>query len=258
MSHTLESFRRRPWLAPAFGAALVALILLVPFSYQKTTGYDVSLDLSGPAAAGAAATLAPSLAKSLGASSASMTAGGNDGVTLQARVPLLKAAGLATRANAFAAALTARGIPARARVTPVVETVSGNLYAMSRDRAIDINIQADGKTAAEIEAQIRDQLQAEGISNAEVAVTQQGGQTQIQITAHPDPNTKECDLNQVNVNVAGGSSDRKQATIRMDCGHPMTDAEIEASLESQLRAQGTEVDAVVRDGKVISVTPVKK
>lgn len=257
---TVQSLRRRPWLAPALGAALAALALLVPFSYQKTTGYDVSLELSGPTAVSVGASLAPALAKSLGAPSASMTAGG-EGVTLQARVPLLQSAGLATRAEGFAKELIARGIPARARITPVVETVSGNLYAMTRDRVIDINIQADGRTTAEIEAQIRDQLQSAGISDAQVSVTKQGDNTQIQISAHPAPNSDgTSEINQVNVTVDGaqGSSNTRRAEIHMEPGQTMTDAEIEASLEAQLRAQGTEVDAVVQNGKVVSITPIKK
>jgi hypothetical protein len=276
VSQSRELFRARPWLAPAAAALAVVASLLIPFSYQKTTGYDLAVALGASEAAKTQA-LAKHLSEDFGATSVSINSDGGE-LLVTGRIPADKARGLKGRVDALAAVLKEQGMTADVSVEPVVETVSGSLYAMTRDAVVKVDITATGRTPAEIEADVVRQLQAAGLNDAQVSVTQADGQTTVQIFAHGDGASATGGTGAHAlpdgggwVSSGGGSgehpefeftidgqspgADKKMATVQIQPGDaPKSDAELEAELERQLAAQGFPSDVVVRDGKVQSVT----
>jgi len=259
VTQTRRLISARPWLAPLAAAAAVVAMLVVPFSYEKTTAYDVVFHLDGASPA-VTASLSSAIQQSLAPESVNANSGGDGTVTLTARVPLDKAAGLAVHAASFANVLAARGLPVTHEVVPVKEMVSGNLYAMTTSGTVRVDITTTGRTPAEMEADVRRQLEAAGIANAEVAVSQDGKQTTIQVMAHHDENAGEShEARDFEITMDGQAPDpAKTAQIRIDnSDHHMSDAEIKQTIESQLAAQGHPATVVVSGGKVVSVTPIK-
>lgn len=260
MSDFRHSLTARPWLAPAFGAVAVFAMLLVPFSYQKTVAYDVSFHLDG-----SSAQLAPGLSsaiqKSFGATSINANADGNGGLTLVARIPSELASGVAARAEVFASALGGPGQTVTTKVEPIQETVSGNLFAMTRDQVVRVDITATGRTPEEIKADVRSQLEAAGVTGADVTVSQDEKQTTIQImNAHEGGAAHASgDGGNFEFTVDGKTPDpASMASIRIENdGRKLSDAELKRSVEDQLRAQGHPAEAVVQDGKIIRITPIK-
>jgi hypothetical protein len=260
VTRTRTLFGSRPLLAPALAGLLAVALLVVPVSYQKTVGWNVTLDVTGGSSAGIAGL--PAVGRdAVGAESANLNLDGNH-ATVTARVPLEAGKGVATRAAALARVLTAEGFTAKSSVEPIRESVSGNLFAMTRDGTIRVDITAEGRTPAEIESQVRDQLAAAGITNAEVTVTKDDKQhTTIQVMAHPDGSGAENAAlpHDFEFSVDGkGPGDGSQAKVVIDnSGHQMTDAQIKQSIEDQLRAQGHPAVVDVSGGKVLKVTPIK-
>ncbi|TPW16806.1 MAG: hypothetical protein FD129_614 [bacterium] len=286
MSDIRHSAAARPWLAPLLGAAAALAMLLVPFSYQKTVAYDVSFHLDGRSAP-LASGLSSALQESFGATSINSNSDGDGRLTLTARVPLEAANGVAARAEAFASVLRADGQTVTTTVEPVRETVSGNLFAMTRDQTVRVDITATGRTPAEIEADVRRQLEAAGVTGANVMVSQDDGKTTIQIFQEHEGD-KAAGNGGDGVHVipgqegegAGWVSDSRQdpaahgnfeftidgktpdpakmATVKIDNnGQKLSDADLKRSIEDQLRAQGHPADVVVSDGKVVSITPIR-
>lgn len=287
MSDVRHSMTARPWLAPAFGAVAVLAMLLVPFSYQKTVAYDVSFHLDGSSAQ-LASGLSNALQESFGATSINSNRDSDGSLTLTARVPLEAAKGVAARADAFATVLSADGQPVTTTVEPVRETVSGNLFAMTRDQTVKVDITATGRTPAEIEADVRRQLEAAGVTGANVMVSKDGDKTTIQIFQAHEGDGQAAGNEGQGVHVipghggegAGWVSDSSQdpaahgnfeftvdgktpdpakmASIRIENdGKQLSDADLKKSIEDQLRAQGHPADVVVQGSKVISITPIK-
>jgi hypothetical protein len=171
---TLKTLSRRPWTSAALAGALAALALLVvPFSYEKTTGHDVTLTLSGQNLdAGRLRGIAEQFKHALHAGGVSVQADAATGglaFTLSATVPASAGIDAAATAHALGAELTRLGYQASAKVTPVRERVMGSVYAYARDQIIEVNI--DHKTAAQIESEIRQGLANAGI-DAQVSVTE--------------------------------------------------------------------------------------
>ena len=146
-------------------------------------------------------------------------------------------------------------------VVPVRESVSGNLFAMTSDQTVRVDITATGRTTAEIEADVRRQLEAAGINNPEVTVSKDGEKTMIQVMAHHEGTEAPPEGVERNFefSIDGAAPDPgKTATVKINNhGQPMSDAEIKQSIESQLAAQGHPAVVEVRDGKVLSVTPIR-
>ncbi len=163
----------RPMLATALGVLCVAAALLViPFSYERTVGYDFALALQGGnVAQPQVREIARSFQSTLGAANATVTAAMENGhltYTLSAS---------ATRdvrgvAAAFARGLTNLGYDAQLTATPRREIVSSNVYAYAMSRAIEISM--DGKSSAQLESEIRSRLLAAGVTQAQVSVTNVG------------------------------------------------------------------------------------
>ena len=283
--------RSRPWITTALAGALAALALLVvPISYERIVGHDVTLTLAGDPGAERIAAIATGLKQALHAEHVSVTTTSAGGITteMHASVPAHGRTATAAIARAFAAGLERNGIEARVAVAPRRQKVSGSLYAYAMDRVIEIDV--DGKSAGQLEAELKQRLAAAGMPDAEVSVTKTEGEhpqlgMRIHAVRHPEggtgsgsempelvlkkagapiggPNATEVRMMRTKTAAGNGMStvitrDGKTITASIPNADGMSDAAIAAELQRQLDAAGVPVRIVVVNGE-ISVEPVAK
>jgi hypothetical protein len=260
----MNMFRRyqaRPWPATAVVAVILAAALLfVPVSYQKTVGQDATLTLAAPGMdLGQVKKIASEFKTALHAADLSVTQEAGRGPVLTARVPSRSTLPVARVAEAFAEGLTSRGIPSTVRVTPRVERVLGNVYAYARDNVINIQVTSDGKTPEQIAQEVQDQLQAAGIENPSVEYKKEGDRTALLITmgkpAAVGGDTTSC-CPRLNITVDGrelgdDGTGQKRVEIRVRRTAGMTDEEVVADIQRQLREQGVDADVTMEDGQPV-------
>jgi hypothetical protein len=253
-------FQAKPWPATAvFAGAVAVALLFVPISYQKTVGQDATLTLAAPGLdPNQVQRIASEFQTALHATDLSVTQAADGGAVLTARVPSRSASPVARVAEAFAEGLTGRGIPSTAQVTPRLERVLGSVYAYARDNIINIQVTSDGKTAEQIAAEIRDQLEAAGVENPSVEYRQEGDQTSLLIemekTCAPGEDSAAC-CPQVSVTVdgrepGGDGTSGEGAQVRVRRTAEMTDEEVIADVERQLREQGVDAEVTMEEGRI--------
>jgi hypothetical protein len=247
--------RTRPWPATALAAAAIAAaLLLIPVSYQKTVGHDVTLTVAAPGLdVGQIQKIAAEFKTALHAASLSVRQEDGGGPVLTARVPGRSDAALRRVADAFSRELTARGIAASARITPRTERVLGNVYAFARDNIIEIRVSSEGKTPEQVEADIRSQLEAAGIENPTVEYRREGNQTTLKVEmTRTAADGADTTCPEVRVSVDGhepGPNDHRcEVRVRRTPG--MTDADVIADVQNQLQAQGIDAEVTMENGKI--------
>jgi len=285
----LRFLKARPAFTAAFTVAAVSFIFLfVPFSYERTVGNEVTLTLAGAGldreavraiaddfkaavggsevrvgrlesvhaghetrVVGAGADVRTVVSAALGEAPSPALAQ-PDRFCLTAFTPTRSQRDAQHAASLFASTLARRGIDSRAQVAPRRERVEGNMYAMAGEGVCQLTIDRRGKTAEELEADIRSQLASCGMEGATVAVSTEGDMTQVQISCDTDcclgdadamkECQEECELNLV-VDGEGGD-DAKAIMIRPDPN--MSQEEIQALIEEKLREQGIDATANVQ------------
>jgi len=280
----MTGFRWVRWTVAT--AAVVALaLLLIPVSYNKTTGQDVALTFSAPGLNDQdAKALAGKFKTAIEGGTVQLTAeAGDQGVayTLHGFVPRDSHRNADAVAQAFADVLKSKGYTASASVTPHVERVSGSVYAMAMNQVI--RIETDGKTASQIESEIRDQLLAAGVPNPEVSVTDSDGKREVKVLAkaeshdpsQPLPELSEptivltrdgqdidtansCQVQVKKIKHEGGALQLtvdvtykgSSAQAIVDNADQMSDAATASSIESQLRSAGLDLKVTVTDGQI--------
>ncbi len=259
--------RRRPVLSGAVGvAALAAALLVVPVSYQHTTGYSVQLSARVPQGDDAVAQrISAEFAKALGATNVSVQSDGGDRVAFVADVPMRARSSVNAAASAFAREITRKGCAASAVVTPRVERVSGSVYAYAADAVNEIRVNATGKSDGEIASEIKTQLESHGFASPDVEVTSEGDKRQIKVTLSKTSTSTDADApapaEPPTITVtdddkeATSTSEQKRVELRVDHEEVAgkTDAEVKALLEEKLRAQGVTATVEVKDGKIVKV-----
>lgn len=247
----LSRWKSRPRLVSILGVCAVAAVLLViPIRYQRTVGHRIDLTVSGQA---------------LEQVGIERLTGDVGQVTRARALEVSQAAGggavlgiemLATseeRAERVAAALVARlrerTFTAEARVSPITETVSGNVYAMVRDRIIVIDVDTEGKTDQEVEDEIRAQLLDEGVADPDVKYHSDGAKAVVRVQGEHEG--KSFDL------VHKTLGDEREPGVRMEIGWPdisrdegMTDEELEQKILRQLEERGLSGEVDIQGGEV--------
>jgi hypothetical protein len=201
------------WLRPTVSTLVAVAIGLfvvfgLPISFDKTVGHDIRLDVSGASLdqAGVLA-LAREMKEVLGAEGVQVEAdaeGGTLTYQLSASVPERSMAAARGAAEALAATLRDAGYSASAEVKARTERVSGTVYAYASDRVIRIS--TDGKSASQLESEIRDGLMAAGFRDAQVSVTDEGADgKRIEIRAEHEgaPGEAEGEMPEVVLTVEG-------------------------------------------------------
>ena len=285
---TMNILKRRPGVATAVAIALAAVALLVvPFSYERTSGHDVALTLSGASLGpDQVHEVAKELKGLLHAEHVVVNAarqGGREGYVLSTRVPARSGINVFAAARTFEAVLEKAGYAASATITPVRERVSGTVYAFARDRVIEISM--DGKSAPQLEAEIAQRLAEAGIAGATVSVTHPGGdpnELKVQVTAKRQqdeaaaPGQALESFPELKLTRNGApaeehgfavgiekrhSADGLALTVRVHQGDKlgtaevprsdsMSDAALAATLDSQLKAAGLDVMVSVTAGEI--------
>jgi len=280
----MAGFRWVRWTAAT--AAVIALaLLLIPVSYNKTTGQDVALTFSAPGLQDQdVKALATKFKDAMQLDAIKVTAEAGDqdvAYTLQAFVPRDSHRDANAVAAAFTDVLKSKGYTASSSVTPHVERVSGSVYAMAMNNVI--RIETDGKTAPQLEAEIKEQLEAAGVPNPEVSVTDSDGKREVKVIAkaeshdpsQPLPEIQEptivltkngqeaSDANscQVKVRKIKNETGALQLTVDVtykgsttqavvDNADQMSDAAMASAIESQLRAAGLDLKVSIKDGQI--------
>lgn len=252
---TFRKMKMRPLLSTALaGGAVAAALLLVPVSYQSTIGHTVTLSLELPARdPEVMRETARALKAAVGADQVRviMEGEGAPAARFVAESPVRSAAQVEAAAEACVRALGSRGLRASHQVAPRRERVSGNVYAMAGQRMIELTIRREGRTPAEIEADIVAQLEAAGVSGASVQVSQDGDRTRIEIRKEgPGEEGGEEQL-QMQVQLEGGdAAGTPLHMIRVEKTPGMTDADVRAEVERQMRELGLEGEVSVQDGRI--------
>jgi hypothetical protein len=175
-----HSLRSHPAMATVLGIAIVAAVLLaVPISYTKTTGYRATLEIADAAGVDIEA-VAAEFGKALNTENV-MVRAGIGGAKISAALPARAPVAVDGIASGFARALTKRGIPATAGVERLTERVTGNVYAMAANEIIEIRVNSEGLTDEEIEDEIRAQIEAAGLEACLVDVETGDGEKRIEI-----------------------------------------------------------------------------
>jgi hypothetical protein len=258
----LQGMQKRPWFVTAVGAGVVALVLLVvPISYDRLTGYDVVITVPGMDALGDPGRI-DRMAEDLGAMFATRNISvskdtGSNSAQVQVQIPVGPKGTVEHKAQAFTRALQEHGWTVASEVRPRTERVFGSMLAYAADQVVEIRINAEGKSEQEIEEEVRAQLMNAGFTNPTVDVTKQGDETRIQISEYREGDTGEnvpsLPLPQL---VLDGQPVQNPVQVRVERqGTPISDDELREEVRRQLREQGVEADVVVENGRVVSITP---
>ncbi len=201
----IMSIVRKPLMATALGAVAVAAILVCPVPYTRTVGWELTVTNAA-------------------------------GRVARIRVPAKNAA----QAERRAAELRRHG--ATVTVAARTERVWGSVYAMAKDKLLDVHVDLDGKTDAQVADDIRAQLAAGGWSADDVQVQRGGDSSTVQIEAsdgagrHMKVVRKAMGGSEKNMDFQlGGIDDEREPG--------MTDAQLRDKILKQLQARG--LDGVV-------------
>ena len=222
---------RKLSLAVVSSVLVFAFITLVPFEYQRTIGYEATFAGVDPAGRLDPAELAGVL-KALGYDHIEIKMAGEAGGSACV-IKGLPSRSAVQEATAVLAGMA--GFDGEPSVTPMVETVSGSLYAQV---ASDLGLGAfdfdfKGKTDEEIKSMILERLAAQGCSNASVSVDRIGtsttGEPRLKITVRMGDSgagAAKCSLDELNLDDLDIQDKSK------------TDAEIQALIEQRIAARG--------------------
>jgi hypothetical protein len=281
----IRFFSMRPALASAVVFVLaVAFVFGFPVPFERTVGHDVTLAVSGAELGQQELrAIAGEMKSQLGAGGVRVeAAAGNAGTTYRLTASLDERSGGTARkaASAFAQALCQAGWDASAEVAPRTERVSGTFYAYATDRVIRIS--ADGKSAAQIEQEIRDGLFAAGFGDAEVEVTDAGADrmaVKVKVEREGDAGAAAEDMPAIEITRDGDSlageesrcevqvkkvkddsgvtnlivdvtKDGNTTTAEIANSESMSDAQLEAAVQSQLDRSGVPVRVRVSGGQI--------
>lgn len=233
----LRNDRVRRWIPIAAGtAALAALLLFIPFSYERTVGHDVTVAIEG---SGVDRESAMRLGDDLGALLETedvkvrllAAAAADLRYALTARVSGRSESETERLAVAYAGGLAGEGYGTEVSISPVREKVTGNVLVAAANSLVSIRIDTEGKSADEIADDLRTQLDDAGVYDTEVEVSDDGDCRRILVRARDG----DGPLPDITCEPEPGA-DCKKIMIRHD--GEMSEADLIAEVERQLAEQG--------------------
>jgi len=210
---SIMSIIQKPLWATAAGVAVLAAILVCPVPYSRTVGYELTV------------------------------------TNAAGRVAKVRVAGKnAAFAERRAAELRTHG--AAVVVAARTERVWGSVYAMAKDKLLDVHVDlSDGKTDAEVADDIRNQLAAGGWTADDVQVQRSADGSSVSIVGH-DGNGRAMKV----VREAQGGTEKdldfQVGGIDDEREPGMTDAQLRDKILNQLKARGLDGDVVVDGGRI--------
>lgn len=239
-------------------ACLFALVVLVPFSYDQTVGYTVTIPGLDPAQFAIEGSLPQALA-SVGLEAATVDFVRNSNL-VDFTIGNLPSKNSAREAAAVFSSLC--GYDGPFEIAPVTRKTSASLYAQVRDKLTRIEVDAKGKTDAEVKAEIESKLRAQGYANPQVSVeTKADGMRQIDVGLTDSSGTRAT-KRKMEIAVPGDN-------ISFDASHEVTvdtkgktDDQIKEEVRKKLVEQGLENPEITvktdKDGKRNIEIEVKK
>lgn len=285
----VQTMKARPALAALAVAALVIAVgMVIPVSYDRVTGHDVSISLAGANfTPDQIAPTAKEMKTALGAEGVQVEAMEDNGAArfvFHTTLPERSRAEAARKAGAFVKELAQKGITASLAVSPHKEHVTSPAVAYAWNQIIQISV--DGKSASALESEIKQRLAEAGVPDAQVSVKDGGKGREISVNVqrqnfggapagqHPEP---ELVLTKNGAPITGGSTVKikkmknesgattlvietsdhgKTATATVPSSETMSDAQLQSAIETQLRAAGLNVKVQVVGGQ-IKVLPIE-
>jgi hypothetical protein len=279
----MKLFREHPFMAPAvMTLAVLFLVMFLPISFDRTVGQDVSLKLSGAALDEARVkALASEMKSQLGAEGVEVRAESEEGApSFEFRAFVASKSDQKAQhvLEAFDRALTEQGFQVATSLKPRIERASGTVAAYAAERVIRINTQ--GKSASQIESEIRTALLDAGMDDVQVSVTDRaegGREVRIQAERQSTDPTQEIEEPQLILEGEGQEIDRDALRVKVrkmkdDAGttslvvdvqaqdrsatatvanpESMSDAALASEIKSQLFASGIDADVEVTNGKI--------
>ncbi len=280
---------RLMWMRPTVPTLVAVAIGLfvvfgLPISYERTVGHDVELTVSGQGLDQShIMALANQMKSALNAPGVRVRAEASaDDVAyeLTASMPGRSARQARSAANALVGTLVASGFEASANVKARTERASGTVYAFASDRILRIS--TDGKSAGQIEAEIRDGLAAAGFSDAQVSVSDEGeGKKRVEVRAEREGTAGavegeipqivltengrelggevgECTVRVKKVREDGGAEklvvdiakDGRTVTVEIPNADSAGDAAIQSAIQDELDRAGIDARAEVQGGRI--------
>jgi hypothetical protein len=285
----VQTMKARPALAAlAAAVALIAVGMVVPVSYDRVTGHDVSISLAGAGfTPDQIAPTAKEMKARLGGESVQVEAAEDNGAArfvFHTTLPERSRAEAARKAGAFVKALAEKGIAASLAVAPHKEHVTSPAVAYAWNQIIQISV--DGKSASALESEIKQRLAEAGVPDAQVSVKDgatggreisvnvqrqnfggapagQQPEPELVLTKNGAPITsgstvkirKMKDQTGATSLVVETSDHGKTATATIPSSETMSDAQLQTAIETQLREAGLNVRVEVVGGQ-IKVRPV--
>lgn len=204
MSTLFSQFRIHPRLGwgLVLAVALFLFVSLVPFSYQRVTGYDANVAFADLSREIPKENLQNALA-TIGQSDAKIE------LEQQNSRNIYRVSGLSSElaARQLVAVLNVlAGTKGHSEIIPVLETVSASLFAQIRDKVIVIEVDGAGKSDAELESEITLKLTEAGLTADQVSVTTgSDGTREINLTTSID-SQKAGDTTRIELKIGGDSS----------------------------------------------------
>jgi hypothetical protein len=285
----VQTMKARPALAAlAAAVVLIAIGMVVPVSYDRVTGHDVSITLSAGFAPEQIAPTAKEMKASLNVGSVEVQAEVDAGAPrfiFHATVPGRSRAEAARVAGAFVKELAQKGYTASLTVAPHKEHVTSPAVAYAWNQIIQISV--DGKSASALESEIKQRLAESGMPDAQVSVKDSpAGGREISVNvqrqnfggaATGEQPAPELVLTKNGAPITGGSTVKikkmkdqtgatslvvetsdhgKTATATVPNSDKMSDAELQNALTTQFRQAGLNVQVEVVGGQ-IKVRPIE-
>ena len=244
--NAMNKLRLRPRLASGLiGAALIGGVLMMPISYQRTVGHNVTMELSG-------ARLAAPQLKELANQLKSITGAERVEVRMEGAELRLRAVGRNTkravveqRTAALVRALKqqaqaqGQALEASTQIEPRRERVESRVYAAALAALIEIRVDTTGKTDRQVEDEIRDQLSRAGATPKDVQFERKADGTHLTIEAESAGRMVKV----IRHTKDDGSGSPSEVAVKVeeldDTREPgMTDDQLRDKIKRQLEARG--------------------
>ncbi len=168
MSQLQNRIKSHPRFSLIFAAtvAVLVFVVLVPFSYHRTIGYQIEYAIGDMANAPSAEAINAALsAIGQNEARATFTYDKNNGKCQISVLPNMKAV-----KETQALFTSIMGSFADPKIVPVVELVSGSLYAQVKDKVVKVEVDATNKTDQQIQDEIKAKLEAQGFKGSVIYV----------------------------------------------------------------------------------------
>jgi hypothetical protein len=203
---------RNPMWATAIAVAIAAAVLVFPVPYTRTVGFDLGL-------------------RSRDGHVANVRLTTRDRAQAERRAALLRKNGTVVT------------------LAPRTERVWGSVYAMAKEKLLQIHVDLDGKTDTEVADDIRNQVSNAGWNASDVQVQRSANGSTVEISAD-DGSGRQMKV----VRVAKGGSEKEmdlEVGAIDDTREPgMTDAQLRDKILQQLKARGLDGDVVVKGNQI--------